>query len=1784
MPCKVEIEKNIREDVEKRSEEGLGKSLLLAKKLAREINSDYGEKVVAFHETHDAVEREVNIPKTLIDRYHANELKLEQGELEKDATKSVKERETDLGIDQHGDSKFDQLGQTAPQEVAPKTIDTVKDFLDRVGIKWSQAKDLGEAGEEKIIGIADILKKTIEVVQGERGLNALPEESMHFIVEALQQKSPELYKELDRQINRYQIYDEVMKTYKGKQGYVTKEGRPDFPKLREEAITQLLTGMVINNDLADTDAKVNTAKKWWARAWDQFKALFKGVDNPFKDAFEETAAKAYDKDFILPEDIQNLSQALKFMHLEKGEDLPEKAEKLFDFFKKTNKDGFFSKVQRELPDGTQERYYNIAGQRIYESVTDHVKKQMPEFAPRSLYGKVKDEFSRRWGVAVDDDLTEIVGRLIDPTTGKLLSDPVLFSKMGTTPKEGETLSDQQKHFYKTNLGGFEKELRGRNTVMMKDTYEHLENFTHEFMKSFPPDTRFLTQHIIADTNSKKVIPGTVDFMAILPDATVRLYDWKTIDAHFWNLETGTTVAREDVAWYKVKSYDLQLSKYKDIISNKESIYSKHLETKIPGKNPLPFTLKVTEARAIPIIASFGRRIKDSARALTIDNTFYDLVGIQLGKPGNVDTWRILMQVPVHDELTDNNRLNSIIKALDQVKSVLEGTTYATKAERQAKFRELERLYQAKRDLQIAKHLGSTANTLILTLNRLNRELTNADFSTMRKNIEILEPLSGLRELTEDAYKEQIDKQAQYEADLEKAQTHEEKKRIRATLDDIEGMKATQGKMGEVGKGINALLEQYQRKMEMSLQELADSKGIANFSTIQKQISGSWFREESLKGKSASWIKSVQLYNTLYQEAYGKQHDETSQWTATHDLLLKNLDTFAKANGMKLKDALQLLLSDKTLDNKELKFVPRIKGDVFEGAEKSKVLKEKGYFSSRDEVLESKNLETISKWFKENTDFNREGFEKYRDGAFKNFDSQEFDLDPIKDKQERDKIKQAFLETYDPETKVDGKLSLKAYQNTDNHFIRPKDQWKTDKFKYIENNKPLLDLYQHYRGLIDEAEELGLVDAWGRNRTVPSFQRELSFGEKFNPLVMPGRMAMGIIDRLYSEDHGVEKKNALGERIFRVSAPNTDDLGVWKTDSEGNSYKDYSYVSKDLQAIFNSFAQSVIMAKHKIAVEDASRLILMHEELKHNKNYQKAFGEQGVSLTAKGTVEETRQGDLQTKLLNETEHENAKYLKHVIFNDLYNYTGEVGLSGSHKDKISALTAALIKAAPRGQEFLDRFTEKGGRFLDPRKILVGLDRYAQLDVMGFNYQTALANLTHGLASLSLEHDVADMAMPVTPDGYKKFAALSRYFDAKVESHYITSPEDARDLTGKYKQTDNGWAYAMMRGTDNGVQNSALLAHLRNSTVVDGKIVNILSYVRYQATYDIGGEKVKYSDRENLDPNAQKDLLNKANALYKDLKANKNLFDLVKITEGKDGKSEANFEGVDPRSKTTRDFRNETQVSIKNALGAVSESDKYMLKTHWASNLLMTFRGRLPWLWYQRFGGFRLNTTTGKFDVGKFKIFANNIRNEFLGSTLGLLHNNFWLNSLEKVEKYGSEAHISELYNALESDMYHSGRIGSREEAQREMPTIDEFRELYARKLSSSYAEMRVLGMAFMYMMASQFTQEDETGKTAIDRALGLASKKWWERMFFFNPATIVGIYGQLVPFVSVVWQRLFPFAKHSYKYITSEDETKSTKEGKAAIKSGLKAIPYAGQAADVMRQLDPQYGPEELMLGE
>jgi hypothetical protein len=423
-------------------------------------------------------------------------------------------------------------------------------------------------------------------------------------------------------------------------------------------------------------------RTWWDKIVDFFKGLFSqrsGMDQLSMDVLSGKIASVEDID---------VSKAGVYFQLSEGE-------KTFNNMVNTSN-------QIEEKDGG----YELNGVKSVKRVSDFAKEfyeSVFKDIGKTDFEKVLFDLKAEKGTAGHADIEHAFKMLIDPTTGLLRE---------------EMLDDSD----------YTSQLNPRDRKM----YEMLRNNLKDRLNSFPKDTRFLSEVKIFDT--KRKIGGKVDFVAITPEGKVNILDWKFMDLN--------TDRYEDVPWYKVRAWDIQMSKYKDIIGTSYNVKNENFQ----------------QTRMIPILAKYSMADYEKEilpRLLEI-------------KIGDVNVQNIeedfLLPVGIVGEKTGEKRIDTLISKLNSVYKKLSEETVSD-SEKSAKAEQLNALYKAIRHLQIkgnvvplinqAKILNKQVSMLLNKYDaefkdkqpsEVDQEKINAFAGMIRVHLEALQPYLDLDQL------------------------------------------------------------------------------------------------------------------------------------------------------------------------------------------------------------------------------------------------------------------------------------------------------------------------------------------------------------------------------------------------------------------------------------------------------------------------------------------------------------------------------------------------------------------------------------------------------------------------------------------------------------------------------------------------------------------------------------------------------------------------------------------------------------------------------------------------------------------------------------------------------------------------------------------------------------------------------------------------------------------------------------------------------------------------------
>ena len=405
---------------------------------------------------------------------------------------------------------FQKEGETVTSKASSKTIALVNDLLKRIGVDVKSVKDIVVNGvKQDANAVANVMQALVQVVEGKEA-EALPEEAMHMVVAIIKQTNLKLYNQLLKEINNYNIKNQVFQEYGSNPFYQTKDGKPDVLKLKEEAIAKVLAEKIILKSEGLTEKPENLAKveSWWDEILDWLKNLFQ-----IKSGFDQATL-----DILSGKEIGTIADAKSndvYFQLNKSAQ-----DKVYDGIKNTKN------VVEKRKDG-----YYINGKKT-----------------RRVSDLVDEWYKRRFG---DNSLTNTE------------YETALFDLKAEKGTDGHSDIEHAFSIYVDENGYLRETPLDDSTYVSRldpnkrEMYEMLRDNLKARLESFEPGTRFMSEATILD--AKRNIAGTADFIAITPEGKVSILDWKFMDL---NVEKYT-----DIPWYKVGAWNLQMEQYKYIIQN-----------------------------------------------------------------------------------------------------------------------------------------------------------------------------------------------------------------------------------------------------------------------------------------------------------------------------------------------------------------------------------------------------------------------------------------------------------------------------------------------------------------------------------------------------------------------------------------------------------------------------------------------------------------------------------------------------------------------------------------------------------------------------------------------------------------------------------------------------------------------------------------------------------------------------------------------------------------------------------------------------------------------------------------------------------------------------------------------------------------------------------------------------------------------------------------------------------------------------------------------------------------
>lgn len=421
-----------------------------------------------------------------------------------------------------------------------KKLETASD-IEKEQIQ-KQIDNLKEFGVKKeALALADLLNSTIQLTT-EDNLALISEEVLHFLVDIVQQKNPELYKELLQKVKTYAKYQELLNKYSKE----IESGEYTLEDLQKETIAQVLVDYLIKDETNENEYQNNKSQKFWEKIQNWASSFFNSIKNKDYDVFDKFVRDIINSDYLSEEDRKYFKNGKYYYSLAPNRDelrttiLEEKAKIGKTIVNNIERYTYEGKVVPQRVSDLVEKFYNFA------------------FRDRQFIKKAIDSIALERGTLIHKSFENTFAKYVDPKTGEILKTPIE--------------SNQE-------LKNFEKQY--------PEHAKNIDNYVKSIIKEYP-DGYFLTE--IPIINKKKTLAGTIDLVVLDKNGKVHVYDWKTKKATKYITKTKSLEDITEIPWYNKKAWVLQLDNYSDILVNNYNLSI----SQIGRLRAIPILIKQTE--------------------------------------------------------------------------------------------------------------------------------------------------------------------------------------------------------------------------------------------------------------------------------------------------------------------------------------------------------------------------------------------------------------------------------------------------------------------------------------------------------------------------------------------------------------------------------------------------------------------------------------------------------------------------------------------------------------------------------------------------------------------------------------------------------------------------------------------------------------------------------------------------------------------------------------------------------------------------------------------------------------------------------------------------------------------------------------------------------------------------------------------------------------------------------------------------------------------------------------
>ena len=1739
MPCKIQIKQNLTNEISVKTDPGFNRSLKDAQEIAKKVNVSYGVNVVSFYQNYsDFIERNINIPNSLVDLYYNHELTLEKADvIDKSLiTKltTLDELEKDKSFQNTLVEFVSEIPTNREVPVAFRNVNKgekflfVKDlFQQKFNEKaWTKSAELSDGSKAQ--PLADNQFKSIT----EFLTFALLHEKAHEYIfkqegESIGEYEDRINQEAFRRLANFisdnrqgpggqlSMFQQEGSTVSSKASAKTIAVVNDFLK-RIGVNVETVKDIVVNgirfdaNAVANlTQALVQVVEGKEAQSLPEeamhfavaiikqtnpalYKKLLSEINsyNILKDVFAEYSTNpAYQTRDGKPDVIKIKEEAIGKVlaeviigNIQNTVEKPEllaKAqtwwEQILDFLR-----GLFT------TSGFDQAAMDILSGKNIGTVTDIVSNG--EFFQLSkqdeIYNKIKATTNR---VKKEEDGYSINGVKIKRRVSDLVKDwyERRFRNKDLTKTEYQKSIDDLKA-EKGTAGHADIEYAFSLFVdengNLRETPLDDSNYTSQL------DPNNMDMYNLLKTNLKQRLESFPKGTKFMSEAII--YDDKrdiagTVDFIAitpdgkvsildWKFMDLNIDKYTDIPWYKVNAWNTQMEQYKYIISSVYGIKNENFE----------------QTRMIPIKAVYSEgnvkkgvlpkllnvRIGD-VNVQNIDDDYLLPVGLQSEKTGNKKI----------DELLE--KLNAIYKKLSEVKVLSE--------EKQSKAEQLNALFSAIRQLQIKQNI----KPLIYQAKVLNKQVQDiiTSYETIYKGkdpktftpVEISE-FSEKIETAREALETYVNLDTELRFLFQNKDLSDEDKQLKEDLKDtVDNAREFQDLLKDVD-------------LEFTNDIIGGVENVENLSSPEKIVRGI----TKFFGNTATiQLKSLETLFKKVNKAF----------------TFSGMDTIAEVKKLtEIKEKYQSWANSKGLTSK----------NMFD------ILKKK----NKNELIDEFNPE-FYKQLKNAIDKNSRDFQWIKD----NIDKEAYSEHLLKKKQEEiNRVKQKPRVGTEEQNEADMNREIQKikdlYDISSSESIGwllydeinkfPKrDKWESDEWKELHKpeNQPALDFYNYIKERNDYYKSIGYINAKQARTFLPWVRQGLA--EK---LIFGGKVSLG---EQFLRNISLDDSDVGYGKIDPLTGKPVDTIPTYFT----TALEDESEASIDLFkniALYNEFA---IKFKYLSDIEAQARALIRLEKNK------KAIATSmfGKTEYKDGVIQYNPDNSENTKLVEDMVKAivyQQKYIESESFDQLLGKFGNFGKTINNK--------LGFKLLPENLE---------NRQISINKIITQMNNTFQVNALGLNLLSSASNLFGGKTQSLInsgkyftKSDYVSTEMWLLgnkmggEDKVKNLAALD-YFLPFTEN-YNRDAARKLSLNKLDDQAVQDFLMVLMREGERAVQTTNFFAYIRNSVVIDDKIVNAREYLKTTPEYS------------NFYDGTQTEREKRSEKFEKDVKAlidKKGVLKLGKVVDG-------NFviPGVEQKSDSVVETRRKIQQFTSDALGSLTEENKRLINMTVYGNSFMVFKNWIPRLIDVRMGNLKYNAASDAYEWGRSRMIFRIISDDLLKS-LGRLSNVLMAN--DKGVEY-----MRELFEKKKTDY-------ENDTGKTLQMTESEFMDLVRQNIKNQVADTLVYATLFALSLGLKALPDDDDDPVVKNQYKFLlkATDKFKDELgYFYNPTNLTQLVSTgIFPSIGLInnyKNAVTKFMTENYAIVT---DNKELEDKNYVIKYWMRTFPIGSQAAGLLPMFYP-----------